>query len=85
MTCLMLYLVKIKYSRYSNNQVRIYTDGEEDDTVPETTSLNTNSGYPLSIGAFSTLDAGYFDGAIDDVRIYNRAFSDDEVKSLYVE
>lgn len=39
--------------------------------------------YPLGIG-FDPIDgAGYFDGALDDVQIYNTALSDTEIAALY--
>ena len=37
-------------------------------------------GAPLTIGSF---EGDWYNGALDDVRIYNRALSDTEVKSLY--
>ena len=46
------------------------------------TLLNTASG-PLTIGSF--LNTGWFEGQIDDVRIYNRALSSAEAQELYVE
>ncbi len=38
---------------------------------------------PAHLGSF--LNTGWFDGQIDDVRIYNRALSTNEVQQLYVE
>ena len=42
---------------------------------------NTNNTAPLTIGQCE--GGGYLDGKIDDIRIYNRALSDDEVAQLY--
>ena len=42
-------------------------------------ALNTTNGRPFAIGVWSNY---YFDGLIDDVRIYNRALSQAEVASL---
>jgi hypothetical protein len=50
-----------------------------------TTNVNLNNNDPLVIGAYnqSTTQSGFHDGIIDDLRIYNRALSTDEVKRLY--
>ena len=39
--------------------------------------------YPLRIGAQSKALTRYFNGLIDDVRIYNRALSLDEIQAIY--
>lgn len=64
---------------------KIYIDGV---SVPVTTGYtagvypNTNSTAVIKIGANN--DAGWFlNGKIDDVRIYNRALSSNEVQALY--
>jgi len=41
--------------------------------------------YPFNIGKSEGRASGSFDGEISDVRIYNRALSEDEVKTLYLE
>jgi hypothetical protein len=46
---------------------------------PSGFALNT-SGFELSIGGW---DDNYFNGLIDDLRIYNRALSESEAKALY--
>ena len=55
--------------------------------MPLTRELNNYEGAPgsrLIIGAQSeTHDVHRFRGSIDDVRIYNRALSAEEVKALY--
>jgi len=65
----------------------LYIDGVQDGTG---TAVRTshNSNIPLSIGAReSSVSAGgitqWFDGKIDEVRIYNRALSASEVRYLY--
>jgi hypothetical protein len=65
------------------NGARLYIDGELE---AEDTSVNLVSHYsaPIHIGdrAYST-GRQYFEGDIDDVQIYNRALSADEVMDLY--
>jgi len=43
--------------------------------------INTN--YELRIGGFSWTNNYFVDGMMDEVRIYNRALSDDEIELLY--
>jgi hypothetical protein len=48
--------------------------------VVVTTNTSENASN-LDIGR--TQDANYMEGSLDDVRVYNRALSADEVKQLY--
>jgi N-acetylneuraminic acid mutarotase len=68
---------------YDGAFMRMYVDGllvasyaAGPNRLPGTSALN---GYVLSIGR----EAAYFWGALDDLRLYNRALSDSEVGSLY--
>jgi len=71
----------------SINSIKIYVNGKEDpssrvDVLSET--FDTVSGYPLSIGSEPVVGAQTtIDGILDDIRIYNRALSDNEVRDLY--
>ncbi len=71
---------------YDGSSLRLHANG-----ATETTAigpLNTQNSR-LWIGAETLNDGGsfrdFFKGAIDDVRIYNRALSDSEVRQLYHE
>jgi parallel beta-helix repeat protein len=71
---------------YDNTDMKIYLDGELKNT--DTFDLNTGSTAPdkaFTIGARSvdSLIDTYFDGAIDDVRVYERALSTVEIEELY--
>jgi len=46
-------------------------------TITDTTGVNSSA---MDIGRVSS---GYFDGLIDEVRIYNRALSESEIGELY--
>ena len=47
-------------------------------------SANDDSASPLIIGICGTSNSGDpFNGQLDDIRIYNRALSADEIKRLY--
>ena len=59
----------------------IYGDGALIQTYIESCTLE-NSIYPIYIGARNN-NSGYFNGSIADVRIYNRALSQDEITNLY--
>jgi hypothetical protein len=65
----------------SSPSLRIYVDGvlEATATNPSGT-LGGNGSGNLTIGVNATVE---FNGLIDDVRIYNRALSADEIKRLY--
>ncbi|PIV54789.1 hypothetical protein COY52_13015 [Candidatus Desantisbacteria bacterium CG_4_10_14_0_8_um_filter_48_22] len=67
---------------YDGSRVRTYINGIEKGTSGVTSgSIDNNSG-PLYIGK-DVDGSGAFDGIIDDVKIYNRALSDTEIKATY--
>ena len=76
-------------TRLSNGQLNIYSNGNLLGYWESTPAPTPDCFQDLTIGAYwssngiSELKA-YFPGAIDDVRIYNRALSDDEINDLYV-
>jgi hypothetical protein len=67
---------------YDGSFVRIYINGILDSKNVLTGSLPTNSGDVLTIGTDSVHNYP-FTGPIDDVRVYNRALSAQEVYQLY--
>jgi hypothetical protein len=65
-----------------NGKNYIYVDGVEQTQTAN--SVLVDSEGDVSIGKiYSNHNDYYFNGQIDDVRIYNRALSEDEVKYLY--
>ena len=65
---------------YDGSTIRIYTNGEEDSSGNGSFSIGTND---LALGFGSQSDGGTkFKGAIDDVRIYNRALTADDIQGL---
>jgi hypothetical protein len=55
-----------------------------DDVLKATGSVAPNSGTPTSMDIGTDgFGFGYFPGSLDEVRIYNRALSADEIKRLY--
>lgn len=70
---------------WDGTNVRVYVDGTESsvDPIVNGTVTTISTSAPTFIG--STGEAGveqYFDGQIDDVRVYSRALSADEVDDL---
>lgn len=69
----------------SNNTYKMYINGELDTTFNDVNSANHANGvfYMKHIGKFGAGVGRYFDGKIDEVRVYDRALSSSEVKDLY--
>lgn len=61
-----------------------YTDGQQTSQGQDNTICETKNEAPLFIGARTAIN-GFFTGAIDDLRIYNRALSEAEIKILFEE
>ena len=67
---------------YDGATVKLYIDGSLANSM---SFSGTNAGMDTTMGAIgqSGLNDRYFQGKIDDVRVYNRALSAGEVKQLY--
>jgi hypothetical protein len=66
------------------DRLRVYVDGQEKTlsfagTIP---SFLQNSSASVKIGKFGGILGRYFNGAMDDVRIYNRALNSDEIGEM---
>ena len=60
----------------------IYLDGQDVNNLPAAGTLNSTS-YPLGMGS-NPIDGGqYFNGALDEVKIYNKALTPGEVAKLF--
>ncbi len=69
---------------YDGAYIKMYVDGVNVGTNTAVTgNINDSSAYPLTIGSFQGLSPYYFNGSLDDVRVYNRALSAGEVQQLY--
>jgi len=69
-------------STYDGSHIRIYFDGKQAGSWAVTGSLSTAGTGDIYIGSYRGREE-FFDGAIDDVRIYRRALSDDDVANMY--
>ena len=69
---------------YDGVNMRLYVDGEEDPNSPVANSsgIETN-GYNVYIGANEEQPGRYWDGKIDEVRVYNRTLNASEVHNLF--
>ncbi|MFC1636580.1 C25 family cysteine peptidase, partial [Planctomycetota bacterium] len=66
---------------YDGAMMYLYVDGILDRSLHSSGQINTST-YNLFIGENSENTSRYFDGLIDDVRIYNTALTGEEVNSL---
>lgn len=64
------------------NEVRIYHDGSKVLTDSGTGTVNNPTNQSLGIGNRGDEPGWFFEGKIDDIRIYNRVLSDSEIKQL---
>jgi RHS repeat-associated protein len=66
------------------SEARLYVDGQIDTTIGGVLAcpVNTSVGQDVSIGVYTTYPARYFQGRIDDVRIYSRALSAEEIENF---
>jgi hypothetical protein len=69
---------------YNNdtNTIRFYKNGTFTESIPTTPSLITNNNN-LTIGRGGDADSGYFNGKLDEIGIWNRALSSDDIYSLF--
>jgi len=70
-----------KFNSTTNWSAKLYLNGKLDGTGTLGRAGGTNQ--TVAIGRCGAANAGYFQGIVNDVRIYDRALTDQEVKSLY--
>ena len=64
------------------DDVKLYINGQEQTSISSSSqTINTAGSDDVTIGVYIGRDR-YFDGLIDDVRIYNRAMDEDEIATL---
>src|SRR3990167_8037062 len=69
---------------YDGSNVRFYFNGTLDSSPVFSTSLLTTAGQRFVLGNVNLTNTdNNFQGYLDDVRVYNRALSGDEIKRLY--
>lgn len=69
---------------YDGSQLKIYVDGKEEKSTPLSTGLFSAPSENVYIGAAREGSlTNYFNGSIDEVKIYNFALTPDQVKAEY--
>ncbi|HOL88797.1 MAG TPA: LamG domain-containing protein, partial [Anaerohalosphaeraceae bacterium] len=66
--------------------IRFYVDGIPQAAQPSASvSINTSASQDVFLGAFSNAGtgAGFFAGLLDEIRIYDRALSEEQIVRLY--
>ena len=66
---------------YDGTAMKLYINGTLRDITPKSEGTIPNSGRGIRIGANETWGA-YFDGILDETRIYNQALSEAEIQAL---
>ncbi|RJQ18121.1 hypothetical protein C4573_00160 [Candidatus Woesearchaeota archaeon] len=74
-----MYTATINYGSY----MTLYVDGVNTTTVSSFTNSMSNGNFPIQIGKRG--DGNYFIGSVDDIRIYNRSLTPNQVKQMYNE
>lgn len=69
---------------YDKQNVKFYINGVLDTVRSVSTSTPSNTN-PVRIGANSILSNNWFDGKLDDIKIYDKALTQSEVDNLYNE
>jgi len=64
------------------SNIKFYRNCNLINTVAQTVQMG-GTAYGLSIGRYGAYNGYYFNGSIDDVRIYNRALTAGEISGLY--
>ncbi|MCF7955757.1 MAG: hypothetical protein K9M75_08150 [Phycisphaerae bacterium] len=65
------------------SEVKLYVDGQPESVASVKDELiNTSSDQNVTIGVYQADSPPFFNGLIDDVRVYNRALTDGEIQKL---
>ncbi len=64
--------------------ITMYVNGGFDSTISDAGSVLRSSSVGVRIGGNAGGSNAYFSGVIDDVRIYNRALTETEIKTIYM-
>ncbi len=69
----------------NNNDIKLWLDGKEDQqTVNDPDAVNTTSGANVRIGSRPSQNDRFFNGLIDDVRIFDRELTQAEIQETMV-
>ena len=71
---------------FENGLIKFYINGVLDKSISATSNTLSSTNWPLFIGKStnqSSCNCQLFNGIIDDIRLYSRALSSDEITQLY--
>ena len=68
---------------FDGSIIRFYIDGVQISSKATSASPDNSGSQPLRIGADSSTSSNYFTGNVDEVRVWNRALSAQEVSDAY--
>jgi chitodextrinase len=77
------HIAAVRTGSSGNWSVALYVNGALDKVISLTLDPSTSNLSPVRIGSNISGGSNYFDGSLDDVRIYNRALSTQEVLDIY--
>lgn len=69
---------------FDGQMLRIYVDGEEEGVMERPGPVHPNA-FPLVLGNFAVGHQSHFEGLLDEVRLYDRALSQDEVRTHFLQ
>ena len=70
---------------YNGSQMKLYVDGKEVGTAAATGNIELSPFSPLYIGAYGIQASYFFDGYIDEVKIYKAALNSAQIQKLYAQ
>jgi hypothetical protein len=68
---------------HSTQMTKLYLNGQLDHAITGVSGTIQQNDNLLNIGRFGGENRDYFNGKLDDIRIYNEALSANQIKSLY--
>ncbi len=78
------YLLTATYDS-STRQMKLYINDQFDSAATQSTGFTSGVASKLTIGTRGTEDDEYFDGKIDDLRVYNVALDTEMIQALFEE
>jgi hypothetical protein len=70
-------------ARYDGSQMQIFYNGQPAGSLAKSGEISTDPNIGVRIGANPSAEYGFFNGTIDDVRLYSRALTNQEIQDLY--
>jgi len=72
---------------FDGTNLKFYQNGVliSDTTGLPSTNIDNCAGGSFKIGRWHDLSSEFFNGTIDDIRVYNRALNEQEIQALYLE